>query len=313
MWSVRSLGFCKRNLKNLIPRSVRQQISYVCDISTRTLSVRQQLEDVQSQLGTVPDNIINQTQERLLYRQYNQLARAEESFAKQKSRIQWLKLGDHCTSYFFKSISHKRNKGRITSLILPNGNLSHDPEVIRDTFVDFYNGLLGTPHSTLYSGTSRVDQLVVSKLSDAQSNAMITEVTNQEIKETFMSLNPNKAPGPDGYNACFFQKAWDVVGHEVTSAVRNFFRSGRLLTRANATSIALVPKIPNPSKVGDYRPISCCNTIYKCIAKILSQRIQTALPHLIDHVQSGFVKGKRIADNIFHSQMCSESGYNESL
>lgn len=187
-------------------------------------------------------------------------------------------------------------------LILSDDSLSHDPESIKDTFVEFYSNLLGTPHSTPYFGASRVDQLVASRLSDSQRNAMITDVTNQEIKEVFMALNPNKAPGPDGYNASFFHKSWDVVGHEVTSAVRNFFRSGRLLTRANATSIALVPKVPNPSKVGDYRPISCCNTIYKCIAKILSRRIQVALPHLIDHVQSGFVKGRRIADNIFLTQ-----------
>jgi Reverse transcriptase (RNA-dependent DNA polymerase) len=89
------------------------------------------------------------------------------------------------------------------------------------------------------------------------------------------------------------------VGHEVISVVRNFFRSGKLLTKANSTIIALFPKVPNPSKVGDYRPISCCNTIYKCIAKILAHRIQVALAHLIDPVQSGFVKGRRIANNIF--------------
>ena len=90
-----------------------------------------------------------------------------------------------------------------------------------------------------------------------------------------------------------------MIGHEVTSAVKAFFRSGQLLKKANATLVALVPKVPNPSKVGDYRPISCCNTIYKCIAKILANRIKPALPQLIDPAQSGFVQGRRIADNIF--------------
>jgi hypothetical protein len=140
---------------------------------------------------------------------------------------------------------------------------------------------------------------------------MIHEVSNLEIKDIFMSFNPHKAPGPDGYNACFFQKTWQIVGHKVTAAIKNFFRSGKLLRRANATIVALVPKVPNPTMVSDFRPISCCNTIYKCIAKILAKRLQSVLLVLIDPVQSGFVKGRRIADNIFLTQEIMH-GYHKS-
>jgi hypothetical protein len=126
---------------------------------------------------------------------------------------------------------------------------------------------------------------------------MIQDITDSEIKDTILELNPKKAPGPDGYNARFFHKAWPVIGYDVTAAVKNFLKSGKLLAKTNATIVALVPKIPNPSKVSDFRP--CCNIIYKCIARILAKRLQAALPSLIDCVQSGFVKGRRIADNIF--------------
>jgi hypothetical protein len=140
---------------------------------------------------------------------------------------------------------------------------------------------------------------------------MISAVTDSEIRDTFWATNPSKAPGPDGYNAGFFKKTLDVVGYEVCAAVKSFFRSGKLLKKANATLIALVPKVPNPSTVGDFRPISCCNTVYKCISKILAKRLQVALPMLIDPVQSGFVKGRRIADNIFLTQELMR-GYHKS-
>ncbi|KAH7836205.1 hypothetical protein Vadar_033678 [Vaccinium darrowii] len=175
-------------------------------------------------------------------------------------------------------------------------------KVIKDAFVSFYSGLLGKPHSTPYAGYDRINQLITKRLTTVQSVHMVQDVSNTEIKDMFMGLNPHKAPGLDGYNARFFQKAWHIVGHEVIAAIRNFFKSGKLLSRANATIVALVPKVPNPSRVGDYRPISCCNVIYKCIAKILARRIQSVLPELIDPVQSGFVKGRRIADNIFLTQ-----------
>lgn len=48
----------------------------------------------------------------------------------------------------------------------------------------------------------------------------------------------------------------------------SFFYSDSLLREVNKTIIALVPKIPNATKLSDYRPISCCNTIYKCLCSL---------------------------------------------
>lgn len=48
----------------------------------------------------------------------------------------------------------------------------------------------------------------------------------------------------------------------------------------------------------EFKPISCCNIIYKCIAKILANRLKVCLPSLISWNQSAFIHGKRIVDNI---------------
>ncbi|GKE29845.1 RNA-directed DNA polymerase, eukaryota, reverse transcriptase zinc-binding domain protein [Tanacetum coccineum] len=41
--------------------------------------------------------------------------------------------------------------------------------------------------------------------------------------------------------------------------------NGKLLGKVNATLISLVPKVPNPNRVSEFRPIACYNVIYKCI------------------------------------------------
>ena len=98
----------------------------------------------------------------------------------------------------------------------------------------------------------------------------------------------------------------------MTQAIRAFFESGKLISEINNTTIALIPKIPNLVKVGDYRPISSCNTIYKCIAKIIANRIKAVLHDLIDPVQFAFVHVRRIFDNFFLSQEIMRGYHKES-
>jgi hypothetical protein len=116
------------------------------------------------------------------------------------------------------------------------------------------------------------------------------------------SMKGNKAPGPDGFSASFYQKAWPVVGSCVEEAVLEFFGSGKLLKEVNSTIITLVPKKRNPSSMGDYRPISCCNVIYKCITKVLANRLLPGLDEVLSSNQGAFTPGRSIGENILLAQ-----------
>ena len=91
---------------------------------------------------------------------------------------------------------------------------------------------------------------------------------------------------------------WHIVGDNVVSVVLEFLITSYLLPDLNHTYIVLIPKIKNPVKVSDYRPISLCNVIYKIIAKVLANRLKQVLPHIISPTQSAFVPGRLITDNV---------------
>ncbi|KAG5536145.1 hypothetical protein RHGRI_023811 [Rhododendron griersonianum] len=65
-----------------------------------------------------------------------------------------------------------------------------------------------------------------------------------------------------------------------------------------ATALTLIPKTSCPHTMNDYRPIACCNVLYKTITKILANRLQPILPLIINKFQAAFVKGRSISDNI---------------
>jgi len=83
---------------------------------------------------------------------------------------------------------------------------------------------------------------------------------------------------------------------------RIFFRTEILLKEVNATILTLVPKKPNASVMGDFRPIACCNVLYKCITKIMSNRMLPFLDSLISRNQSAFVPSRCISENILLAQ-----------
>ena len=91
---------------------------------------------------------------------------------------------------------------------------------------------------------------------------------------------------------------WHIVSDNVVSVVLEFLNTSYLLPDLNHTYIVLIPKIKNPVKVSDYRPISLCNVIYKIIAKVLANRLKQVLPYIISPTQSAFVQRRLITDNV---------------
>jgi hypothetical protein len=149
---------------------------------------------------------------------------------------------------------------------------------------------------------ARIRNLIPTVISGDKAAKLEMEVTAEEIKATLFYMPSNKAPGPDGYTAEFFKASWPIVGEEVVAAIKGFFTSGKLLKEVNATILTLVPKKANPSAMGDFRPIACCNVIYKCITKITSNRLLPILNDMVSLNQSAFIPSRSISENVLLAQ-----------
>jgi len=105
-------------------------------------------------------------------------------------------------------------------------------------------------------------------------NSQLTSIPSLlEIQEAVFSINPDKAPGLDGFSAGFYQSFWDIIGLDVSNDIKLFFEISNLSSRLNETHIRMIPKIASPRRVSEYRPIAFCTVHYKIIAKILTRRL----------------------------------------
>ncbi|GFY93866.1 hypothetical protein Acr_09g0003120 [Actinidia rufa] len=131
---------------------------------------------------------------------------------------------------------------------------------------------------------------------------LIRPVSDEDIKAALFDIGDDKAPGPYGFSSCFFKKSWSITGPDVCAAVKEFFVSGKILKQLNHAVLVMVPKSASASRVEDFRPIACCNVIYKVISKIIATRLSPILEDLIDPAQLAFVPNRSMDENIYELQ-----------
>lgn len=111
-------------------------------------------------------------------------------------------------------------------------------------------------------------------------------------------MSPLKSPGPDGFPAVFFHKYWHIIGSDISSCVLDFLNHNHLPARLNFTFIVLIPKVDNPKRITEFRPISLCNVVYKIGSKIIANRLKPFLNDIISPTQSAFIPRQLITDNV---------------
>ncbi|KAL0283758.1 UNVERIFIED_CONTAM: Retrovirus-related Pol polyprotein from type-1 retrotransposable element R2 [Sesamum radiatum] len=307
LWGVQCM--VTRKLKALKPifRAQRQRKG---DLSTNVALAKGFLESAQSMLTAdrhCPTLLHLEFCCKLVYRLASRL---EQKMLHQRAKMAWMKEGDQCSRVFFRKVAKRRASKRVFQINTTDGRtLTDQPEVIGE-FIRYYEELLGGTTRDRWIDLRYLRPWARHILTVEEAEALTAPVSSTEIRQAIFDIDETKAPGPDGYSAGFFKAAWSVIGEEVTQALLDFFRTGRLLKQINATLISLIPKVNSPSVVAEFRPISCCNVLYKAVTKILVQRMRSILHTLISPSQNAFVPGRSIGDNVLLAQELF-SGYNQ--
>lgn len=256
------------------------------------LTIKRNQESLDTALSSsTPDTTLIESLNTALLRAYI----AEEQFWQQRSRIQWLKQGDRNTGFFHAATRTRRIINSIPVIEDSQGGAHYEESEIARVISNYFTQIFTSNGNSSFT---QIQGLITRKVTP-EMNIMLTAIpSDSEIREAVQSINGNKAPGPDGFSATFYQAYWHIVGADVIRDVREFFTTGHLHPQQNETHIRLIPKVTGARSVAEYRPIALCNTHYKIIAKILTRRLKPLLPLLISNTQSAFVSGRAIADNV---------------
>lgn len=214
---------------------------------------------------------------------------------RQRAKTHWLQYGDRNTRFFHQFASERKRANRIRKLVKEDGSAVVNQDGMCSLVTDYYRTLFTSQQGT------RCDELlqqVPTKVTDAMNMELMKPYSDEEIKNALFSMGDLKAPGLDGMPALFYKNFWEKVGLDVGKEVKSLLNGSEMPAHWNETVVVLIPKIPNPERLKDLRPISLCNVVYKIASKVVANRLKRILPEIISLNQSAFVPGRMITDNV---------------
>lgn len=144
-------------------------------------------------------------------------------------------------------------------------------------------------------------------------------LTAPELAAALGGMANGKAPGPDGLPYEVYKVLWELLGPRLCAAAAASYLDAAGATDSTAMAAALPPswleglitliyKGNNLDKatLTSYRPITLLNTDLKIISKAISNRLQPALDAVIDPLQTAFISGRWIGDNVLYHQALIE-------
>jgi len=132
------------------------------------------------------------------------------------------------------------------------GRWCDDEESIAQAAISYFDNIYSSSHP---SQIEEVTDAIPSKVTAEINESLIREFTRDEVVVALKQIHPNKAPGPDGMSAVFFQKHWSIVGNNITDMILNVLNHNIPIPELNKTNISLIPKISKPKRMMDFRPI----------------------------------------------------------
>ena len=217
------------------------------------------------------------------------MPREEELKWYQHYNSQFILKGDSNTRYFHGVANGRHRKKIIHSLQQDEGMIEgHDQ--LKSYITNYYKNLFGAPEEGNFSmDETRTDD--IPQVSDEENNLLTAPYSEEEVRKAVFLMEHNKAPGPDGFPADFYQHFWEVIKPDLLLLFTDLHAGQLELFRLNFGEIILLPKVNEAERIQQYRPICLLNVSFKIFTKVATIRLNSVAEHVVRPSQTTFMQG----------------------
>lgn len=209
-----------------------------------------------------------------------------------KARQRFFESGDKAGKLLTHQGRVEATSRLIRAVKLNTSNISTDPQIINDTFSEYYTSLYMSDNPC--PPNDILDNIVFPQVSEDEAKMLGAPITTAEVLNAVKSLQSGKSPGPDGFTAEYYKCFANLLVPYLTDMYNEARTSGHLPRTLSEASISLLlKKDKDPLLCGSYRPISLLNVDFKILSKVLALRLQTVLTSIVNSDQTGFMTGQQ--------------------
>jgi hypothetical protein len=204
--------------------------------------------------------------------------------------------GDDNTTYFQLLANGRYRKTRIYQLEQEEGVIVGE-ENLKIYITNYYKGLFGSSESNQFTlDETHIEDMP--QVSDLENEILSDAFSENEIKEAIFQMEHNKAPGPDGFPAEFYQHFWDIIKPDLMALFNKFHQGTLPLHCLNFGVITLLPTKTEATMIQQYRPIFLLNVSFKIFTKVITNIINLVAEKVIGSSQTTFLPGRNIMEGV---------------
>ena len=214
-----------------------------------------------------------------------------------RAKAQWLNNGEK-PSKFFCMLENKNFVDKtIRKLKLDDGSEITEQSKILTAVKDFYHNLFENKDQNFEA--QKFEKLLnLENIRKISVSDLGKKITATELGNSLNKMKNDKSPGIDGFTAEFFRVFWKKLKFFVMNAINFCYTKGQMALSWRQSIITCLPKgTKDRTFLKNWRPISLLCVPYKIISGVIAERIKPYLDQIISQSQSGYIKGRNMAEN----------------
>ncbi|KAL0878611.1 hypothetical protein ABMA27_003690 [Loxostege sticticalis] len=195
-----------------------------------------------------------------------------------------------------KSVESNFCRPTLPPLQKPDGSLAHTATEKANLFAD------------LFASNSRLDTGSKHPPTLPHCDSLMPEITvfNKEVRRSILSLDVNKASGPDGIPARVLRYCAPELAPVLTRLYRLSLKTKILPKSWKLANVQPVPKKGSRADSSNYRPIAITSVLCKVMERVLNRKLLSYLEDndLLSDRQYGFRRGRSTGDLLVYVTHC---------
>lgn len=160
---------------------------------------------------------------------------------------------------------------------MEDGRWVDDQLVLKDMAITYCRSLHAS--NPLVTGNFMIGSFP--HLSTEKQLELNKKYTKDEVVQALKGMGALKAPVPDGLQAVFYQRAWNIAGEDVRSSVLSILKEDKLRLKMAEALLVLIPKKEKPENIKQFCSISLCNVTFKLTTKVLVNRLKNIMEEVV--------------------------------